>query len=96
MNREEISDAIFYKNLQIYKNKLNSCQDGIYLYSFSLFPNEYQPSGTLNFNKSEFSYLQLNINNNININNPVLIKGYAIYYNIFSIINGVGGVNFNY
>lgn len=96
VNREEISDSIFYKNLQIYKNKLNSCQDGIYLYSFSLFPNEYQPSGTLNFNKSEFSYLQLNINNNININNPILIKGYAIYYNIFSIINGVGGVNFNY
>lgn len=92
--RENIIDQSFYSNLQKYLNKLSSTDKGIYLYSFCLYPKEYQPSGSFNFNKIDNAYLQLTLNKSINYQNPVLIKGYAVQYNVFRIINGLGSLVF--
>ncbi len=94
INRENLTDYKFFKNMQIYLNNMNSTDKGIMMYSFSLYPNEYQPSGTFNFNSIDDAYLQLTLNKNINYQNPVLIKGYAVHYNVFRIIDGVGSLVF--
>ena len=78
----------------IYKNNYSSCQNGIMLYSFALHPKEYQPSGSLNFNKIDDAYIKLNLNKLINYQNPVIIKAYAINYNIFRVIDGLGSLVF--
>lgn len=92
--REEIEDYQFYRNIMIYKNNYSSCQNGIMLYSFALHPKEYQPSGSLNFNKIDDAYIKLNLNKLINYQNPVIIKAYAINYNIFRVIDGLGSLVF--
>lgn len=94
INREDFKEHKFYKQLQIYKNRMSSCQDGIMLYSFSLFPNEYQPSGTLNFNKLDDAYLQLTLNKLITYQQPMLIKAYGVSLNIFRVIDGLGSLVF--
>ena len=65
---------------------------GIYLYSFSLNPKLLQPSGSMNFSKIDDAYIQLTMNNCINYQNPILLKAYAIQYNLFKISNGIGGL----
>ncbi len=94
INREENKDHKFYKNLQILKNRMSSCQEGIMMYSFSLYPFEYQPSGSLNFNKIDDAYLQLTLNKIVNYQNPVLVKAYGVHLNIFRIIDGLGSLQF--
>lgn len=94
INREDISDIDYYQKLQIYFNKMSSPQEGINLYSFCLFPEEYQTSGTFNFNKVDDAYIQFKLNKNINYQNPVYVKGYAIHYNVLRIIDGLGSLVF--
>ena len=62
--------------------------------TFSLFPNEYQPSGSLNFNKLDDAYLQLTLNKLINYQQPMLIRAYAVSLNLFRVIDGLGTLVF--
>mgnify|MGYP006084908635 CR=1 FL=1 len=50
MPREDIKDSHFYNKIQTYNYHTNNIDPGIYLYSFSLHPEEYQPSGFCNMN----------------------------------------------
>lgn len=77
---------------------------GINIYSFSLYPEDIQPSGSCNFSKMEDSLLEININSFYKINSSGheiitsgtgFIKIYAINYNIFRIKNGMGGILFS-
>ena len=94
INRESDTDNKFYRQIQIYKNRLSSTQDGIMLYSFSLYPNEYQPSGTLNFGKVDDAYLQLTLNKIVNYQQPMLVKAYGVHMNVLRIINGLSTLVF--
>lgn len=95
INRMNLNSIIYYTNLQKYQNDLNSIQKGIYMYSFALHPKNLQPSGSINFSKIDDAYIQLTMNKNINYKNPVNFKCYAIQYNLFRAINGIGGLYFN-
>ena len=44
-------DSIYYNYVVPYEHNLSSCNDGINMYSFSLNPNDLQPSGSCNFSK---------------------------------------------
>lgn len=89
INRMELDPIIYYSTLQYYNTKFKCTQNGIYMYSFSLNPLDLQPSGSLNFSKIDDAYLQFNMNNNINYQNPAIIRCYAISYNILKITNGI-------
>lgn len=64
---------------------------GIFVYSFSLNPEKYQPSGTLNFSRIDNSELQLSLKN-INTANPGKVYVYAPNYNLLRVANGMGGI----
>jgi hypothetical protein len=75
---------------------------GIYSYSFALKPEEYQPSGSLNFTQLEKAQLKLRLyrdTDNFTKNGANNISGksmniYAINYNILKVASGQGGVLF--
>lgn len=92
--RTEISVPEYYTYIQSFQSHLNSSNDGIHFYSFALFPDEQQPSGTFNFSKIDHANLQLTMNKIVNYQNPAKVRIYAVQYNIFRIIDGLGGMVF--
>jgi hypothetical protein len=75
---------------------------GVYSYSFALKPDEFQPSGSLNFSQLENSQLKFKIYRDVdnftnggitNINSKIM-NIYAINYNVLRINSGMAGLAF--
>ena len=65
----------------------------VYLYSFSLKPEEEQPSGSLNCSKIDDIALGLTFNpNELTLDRTVQV--YATNYNVLRIVGGLGGLAF--
>ena len=80
------------------KMELNTDINGTYyMYSFSLYPNNIQPSGLCNMSRINDKFLELNteyIINNKNINKQMYTNIYSINYNYLIIYNGKGKLEF--
>lgn len=97
-------DSSFYNYVNSFKNLNSEIPSGIYFYSFSLFPEEPQPSGTINLSviKEKKIRYEMNMNflkeyfnsllnkNNINLQAKIL----STSYNFFIIHNGIGRLLF--
>ena len=66
----------------------------VYCYSFSLKPEEHQPTGTCNFSNFDNTTLKLDMSNKTNESNYT-IKLFAINYNLLIITEGMGGLAFS-
>ena len=64
----------------------------IYMYSFSLKPEEYQPSGTCNFSRIDNQVLYLQVSPELV--DPI-ITIFAINYNVLNIVGGMAGVEYS-
>ena len=73
----------------IQKASYSNFNKNIYVYSFSLNPEEHQPSGTCNFSRLNDCKLVFNSSNNIYIDNV-----FATNYNILRISNGLTNLRF--
>ncbi len=78
--------------------------NGINIYSFALYPEQSQPSGTCNFSKIDETILENSLktyyyyndeNNKIIESGNGIVKIFAINYNIFKIKDGIGGFIYN-
>jgi hypothetical protein len=71
---------------------------GINVYSFSLKPEEHQPSGTLNMSRIDTAVLNLNfeepITGGYNATDYTLFV-YAVNYNVLRILSGMGGLAYS-
>jgi Large eukaryotic DNA virus major capsid protein/Major capsid protein N-terminus len=70
--------------------------DNIGIYSFSLRPEEHQPSGTCNFSrisKPQLVFSNFNLANGEQINS---LNIYAVSYNILRIMSGMGNIAYAY
>jgi hypothetical protein len=75
---------------------------GVYSYSFALNPEDYQPSGSLNFSKLESAVLKLTLEENseklAGVSNGQdtvkTINMYGINYNVLRIMSGMAGLAF--
>lgn len=90
-----------------YSNVDYTLGSGIYSYSFALYPENYEPSGSLNFSKLDKAELRLKIRRDIfnntkndqsnntyfNLNSKIL-KIFALNYNVLRIMSGHGGLVF--
>ena len=97
----EDEKAHYYRILQssLYHNK--NRKKYIYSYSFSLNPNQFQPSGAINFsdlNSALFSFQFSNNDTNTLVESGCstngIIKIYAYNYNILKIVSGQASVGF--
>ena len=89
-DRMEIMDHDFYQNLQMFKYHSGISQEGIYVLSFALKPEEHQPSGTQNFSRLDYQEFRVNIFNTYPIEQRFNCFMYAVNYNVFRIIGGMG------
>ena len=84
--------AVYFRSIMPYNHNHNIPEKCIYMYSFSLNPEDYQPSGTFNFSKVDSASLQFlggNVATNFNI------SVFAVNYNVLRIMSGMGGVLFS-
>ena len=65
---------IWLNAYNLYQHHRNGASMGINSYSFSLFPEDNQPSGLCNMSMIDQVSLELNLNKNISYKNPALIK----------------------
>ena len=91
--------------IQQYNHHTNISLNGINTYSFALYPENIQPSGSYNFskiddaileNKLKTYYLNNSITGEQNITSGTgLVKIYGLNYNILKITGGMGGIVFS-
>ena len=100
--RQNNRSSTYYNTIQSYLHHTSNTEQPIYIYSFALNPEEYQPSGACNFSKIKnvSCNFELNIPDDI-VNNGVVskeweynISAYIITYNIVKIASGMGGLTF--
>ena len=89
-------DASYYRNVLPYETQMYFPRKYIYSYSFSLYPGQYQPSGSINYSRIQKanSHLELTFNNTNTIGGSTngKIRVYGINYNILKIEKGQGGL----
>ncbi len=89
----------FFNALVPYKYDTNTPADGIYSYSFGLYPEKTQPSGNCNYSRINRFQMDVNLRaakdpeTERNIYYDMYVYGYN--YNVFRIIAGIGGVAFS-
>jgi hypothetical protein len=85
--------AQYFRMTQPYQYHTNIPNEYIYLYSFSLRPEEEQPSGSINCSKFDDIQLNLTFNPDESSKDRVLTV-YTLNYNILRIVGGLGGLAF--
>jgi hypothetical protein len=87
--------CLVYSKLEQMINFKTSTDILVYSYSFGLFPNEINPSGTFNFSRMRNKVLELYFNDpNLWQKQPLLLRTYYRYYNLLTIRDGLAGVSF--
>ena len=80
-------------------NNVPNKNNGIYLYSFAINPEEHQPSGTCNFSRIDNAVLTLETvaecDTSAVLVNCDEIRVYATNYNVLRIMSGMGGLAYS-
>lgn len=85
--------AKYFRLYNPYRYHTRGPENYIYVYSFGLYPEELQPSGTMNFSRLSDSRLSIKFDNNRDFTDYV-VRVYAINYNVLIISTGLGGLLF--
>jgi hypothetical protein len=86
--------AEYFERQQINDYFKTNCKEGIYVYSFSINPNEYQPSGCINLANVGKGNIHFKKNTSTLNEYNYLAYVYIISYNILLIKNGIASVKF--
>jgi hypothetical protein len=92
IERFSVRDGNYFRLIQPYQKHTRSPNGFIYVYAFSVKPEDHQPSGCSNFSKLNTKELFLNIQPNTGFQQ---IRVYALNYNILRIYSGMGGIAFS-
>ena len=92
VDRIEEKDAEYYNYLQPFQHHSGAPKEGIYMYSFSIFPEDYQPSGSVNASRINNIQLYLNLNKPKNGNYGYDTNIYVVNYNFLRISSGLAGI----
>jgi hypothetical protein len=98
--REQAKHENFYKYVVPHKSGCSSLSDGMYMYSFALYPLMIQPSGSANFSELDDCSIDIVFNPTITqllIDNPNLRARMGLYgcaYNILRVMSGCTGLAF--
>jgi hypothetical protein len=90
----------YFNIIQPYQHHENiPANAGINVYSFSLKPEEHQPSGSLNMSRIDTAVLNLNFEEPTGVTTYDATKNnlyvYAVNYNVLRILSGMGGLAYS-
>lgn len=68
--------------------------EGINVYSFGLYPEKHQPSGTCNMSQIDKIDVRMNLDFSVTVLNPSKFRAYGLTYNVLRIVNGIAGLVF--
>ena len=85
-------DAKYFRTIQPYKHHSGTPRKHIYTYSFSLNPEKHQPSGTCNMSRLDLANMMMTFNSSSVVDSK--LKVYALSYNVFRVMSGMGGLAF--
>ena len=88
--RERTGD--FFQYVQQYQHQTNTTPRNIYMYSFALFPEEHQPSGSCNFSRIDTANMNFTMEAGANPAYSLLV--FALSVNVLRIMAGMGGLGF--
>jgi len=91
-DRFEQRSATYFRLVQPYQRHSAISDKYIYCYSFSLEPEKFQPSGTINFSRIDSSTIVATMVSDIKHGE---IRVYAINYNILKIKSGMAGLQYS-
>lgn len=91
LERFEEKPAAYFNLIQPYQHHTGSPREGVYAYSFALFPEKHQPSGT--FNASAVNKIQMYVTTTGTVDECEFTI-YGLYYNIFRVMGGRGDMVF--
>ena len=95
-DRFSLRDGKYFNFLQPYQHHTNIPSTGINTYSFSLYPEDHQPSGSCNFSKVDTSQLIFTLTKeSVELQRKCNIRVYAVNYNILKIDKGMGNVEYS-
>ena len=86
-------DGNYFNYVQPYQHFSNTPADGINVYSFALKPEDHQPSGTCNFSRIDNTTLNIESTHSATSDDGV-VKVYAVNYNVFRVMSGMGGLSY--
>jgi len=84
-------DAAYFNLVQPYQHHTTIPSTGVYVYSFSLNPEQHQPSGSVNMSRIDNSTLVLNLTSAV----ACELSVYAVNYNVLRIMAGMGGLAYS-
>lgn len=83
----------YFNLVQPYQHHTNIPSTGINVYSFSLKPEEHQPSGTCNMSRIDNATLQLQLTPKAGLGSKIRV--YATNYNVLRIMSGMAGLAYS-
>lgn len=92
IDRIEDRNSKYYRLAQPFQHHTRNSNLFVYVYSFSLRPEDLQPSGTCNFSRIDTSSLIYTLKQSTQNRQLVL---YGLNYNYLKIENGMGGLQFS-
>lgn len=89
----------YFNLVQPYQHHTNCPAPGINVYSFSITPEDHQPSGTCNFSRIDNAFLTVTHTDNTvsssNNSGNAKVRVYAVNYNILRIMSGMAGLAYS-
>lgn len=97
-DRFSVRDGNYFNYVQPWQSHTNTPADGVNVYSFALNPEEHQPSGTCNFSRIDNATLNVTFGvdgitdfKSVFLADDSQISIFALNYNVFRIMAGMGG-----
>jgi len=89
-------EGTYFDLVQPYQHHTRAPDTGINVYSFSLRPEEHQPSGSCNFSRIDNATLQLVLSNaTVSGTATAKVRVYATNYNVLRVMSGMGGLAYS-
>jgi Large eukaryotic DNA virus major capsid protein/Major capsid protein N-terminus len=89
-------EGSYFDVVQPFQHHSRAPDTGINLYSFSLKPEEHQPSGTCNFSRIDNAVLQLVLSSGTVAGTATAkVRVYAVNYNVLRVMSGMAGVAYS-
>ena len=92
--QKEVADGFYLRTVQPLQSHTKVPERFIYNYSFALDPENYAPTGQVNFSRIKDTLFNLNFNPSLGMD--VNARIYVKSYNILVVQDGIAGVLFNY